>query len=185
MGLHKLSRRLLISCIFAVLMIAATAQVWGQAKIDQSKTTTPWMNRNLSPDQRADLVIEQMTPDEKIQLVHVTGWGGLKGGAPVPPRSNLGAGFIAGIDRLGIPDINMADSAVGVRLGALQSRYSTLLPSVLGAAASWDPQGAFLYGSVIGRELRDQGYNMSIGGGAEPRRQPPTTRPLQYAGESP
>src|SRR5260370_39112129 len=117
MGLRKLSRRLLISCIFAVLMIAATAQVSGQAKTDQSKTTTtPWMDKNLSPDQRADLVIEQMTLDEKIQLVHGTGWGVLKEGSPVPPRSNLGAGFIACIAPLGIPDINMADSAVGVRL---------------------------------------------------------------------
>jgi len=185
MGLRRLSRRLLISCIFAVLMIAATAQVSGQAKTDQSKTTAPWMNRNLSPDQRADLVIEQMTLDEKIQLVHGTGWGVLKEGSPVPPRSNLGAGFIAGIDRLGIPDINMADSAVGARLGALQSRYSTLLPSVLGAAASWDPQGAFLYGSVIGRELRDQGYNMSIGGGVDLAREPRNGRNFEYAGEDP
>src|SRR5260370_37084610 len=123
MGLHKLSRRLLISCIFAVPMIAATAQVSGQAKIDQSKTTTPWMNRNLSPDQRADLVIEQMTLDEKIQLVHGTGWGVFKEGSPAPPRSNLGAGFIAGIARLVIPYINLADSTVGVKLSALQSRY--------------------------------------------------------------
>src|SRR5260370_39160360 len=141
MGLRKLSRRLLISCIFAVLMIAATAQVSGQAKTDQSKTTTtPWMDKNLSPDQRADLVIEQMKLDEKIQLVHGTGWGALKKGAPIPVRSNLGAGFMAGSDTLGIPDINMADSACGVRIAALQSRYATLLPSVLGAAASWNPQ---------------------------------------------
>jgi len=66
--------------------------------------------------------------------------------------------------RLGLPDINLADSAVGVRMAALNGRYATLLPSVLGMSASWDPDAAFLYGSVIGRELRAQGYNMSIGG---------------------
>ena len=104
----------------------------------QSQTTRPWMNRNLSPDQRADMVIEQMTLDEKIQLVHGAGWGVLRAGDPVPPRSNLGAGFVPGIDRLGIPDVNMADSTVGVRLGALQSRYSTLLPSNMPARTrSW------------------------------------------------
>ena len=113
-----------------------------------------WSDAKLSPDERADMVIKEMTRDEKIQLVHGTGWGALREGDPIPPRSNLGASYVLGIDRLGIPDINMADSAVGVRLAAMQSRYATLLPSTLGAASSWDPKGAQLYGSVIGRELR-------------------------------
>src|ERR1039457_5679511 len=30
----------------------------------------PWMNKSLSPDERADLLIQQMTIDEKIQLLH-------------------------------------------------------------------------------------------------------------------
>lgn len=143
------------------------------------------MDKSLSPDQRADLVIAQMTLDEKIQLVHGTGWGALRPGAPVPPGSNEGAGFVPGIDRLGIPPINLADSAVGVRMAALQSRYATLLPSTLGAAASFDPEAAFLYGSVIGRELRDQGYNMSIGGGVDLIREPRNGRNFEYAGEDP
>ena len=117
----------------------------------------PWMNKALSPDERADLVLGQMTLDEKIQMVHGAGWGVLRAGAPIPARSNFGAGFMAGIDRLGIPDINLADSAVGIRMAAYQGRYATLLPSTLGAASSWDPDSAFLYGSVIGRELRALG----------------------------
>lgn len=143
------------------------------------------MDRSLSPDQRADLVLRQMTLDEKIQLVHGTGWGVLRDGDPVPPRSNLGAGYVPGIDRLGIPDINLADSATGVRMAALQSRYATLLPSPLGLAATWNPQAAFLYGSVIGRELRDQGFNMSIGGGVDLAREPRNGRTWEYAGEDP
>jgi len=143
------------------------------------------MDKSLSPDQRADLVLHQMTLDEKIQLVHGTGWGVLRDGAPVPLRSNLGAGYVPGIDRLGIPDINLADSAVGIRMAALQSRYATLLPSSLGLAASWNPQAALLYGSVIGRELRDQGFNMSIGGGVDLLREPRNGRGFEYAGEDP
>ena len=140
----------------------------------------PWMDKTLPPDQRADLVIAQMTLDEKIQLVH----GGQAGrGAPSP--SNGGAGWIPGIARLGIPDINMADSAVGVTRGAATSRYSTLLPSTLGLAASWDPKAGHLYGSVIGRELRDQGYNMSIGGGVDITREPRNGRNFEYCGEDP
>jgi beta-glucosidase len=143
------------------------------------------MDKSLSPDQRADLVLHQMTLDEKIQLVHGTGWGVLRDGAPVPLRSNFGAGYIPGIDRLGIPDINLADSAVGIRMAALQSRYATLLPSSLGLAATWNPQAALLYGSVIGRELRDQGFNMTIGGGVDILREPRNGRAFEYAGEDP
>jgi beta-glucosidase len=99
--------------------------------------------------------------------------------------NNGGAGYVPGIERLGIPGINMADSAVGVTLGARQSRYATLLPSTLGAAASWNPQAAYHYGQIIGRELRAQGYNMSIGGGVDLTREPRNGRNFEYAGEDP
>ncbi len=149
--------------------------------------TGPWSDKSLSPDQRADLLIEAMTLDEKIQLLHGSG-GGRGAPAPAVPtgsRSNGGAGWVPGIPRLGIPDINMADSAVGVTRGAAESRYSTLLPSALGAAATWNPELALLYGQVIGRELRDQGYNMSIGGGVNITREPRNGRNFEYAGEDP
>lgn len=126
-----------------------------------------------------------MTLDEKLQLVHGTGWGVLRSGDPVPEKSNRGAGYMPGIERLGIPDINLADSAVGIRMAALESRYATLLPSVLGLAATWDQSAAFLYGQVIGRELRAQGFNMSIGGGVDLTRESRNGRNFEYAGEDP
>jgi len=158
------------------------------AQISPDVAKLPWMTpegKALSPDQRADMVVKEMTLDEKLQLVNGTGWGVLRKGDRVPARSNLGAGFLDGIDRLGIPDINEADSAVGIRMAALQSRYATLLPSALGAASSWNPDGAFLYGSVIGRELRQQGYNMSIGGGIDITRESRNGRNFEYFGEDP
>ncbi len=145
----------------------------------------PWMNTSLSPDQRADMIVKQLTLDEKIQLVHGIGWGPLREGDPVPADNNGGAGQVLGIPRLGIPSIQQADSAVGVRMSAPQARYSTLLPSVLGAAASWDPMAAHLYGDVIGRELRAQGYNQSIGGGVDLARDPRNGRLFEYPGEDP
>lgn len=145
----------------------------------------PWMNASLDPDRRADLVIAQMTLDEKIQLVHGIGWGPLQAGAPVPSDNNGGAGQILGIPRLSIPAVQQADSAVGIRMSAPQGRYSTLLPSVLAAACSWDPEGAHLYGDVLGRELRAQGYNQSIGGGVNLAREPRNGRLFEYAGEDP
>ena len=36
----------------------------------QPNTQQPWTNPALSPDDRAELVIAQMTQDEQLQLVH-------------------------------------------------------------------------------------------------------------------
>ncbi|HEX8713879.1 MAG TPA: glycoside hydrolase family 3 C-terminal domain-containing protein [Terracidiphilus sp.] len=145
----------------------------------------PWMNKSLSPDQRADLVLQKMTLDEKLNFVHGTGWNGLREHAEIPKGSLGGAGYVEGVPRLGIPGINMADSAVGVRLSGAGSHYATLLPSVLGAASSWDPKALFLFGDVLGRELRETGYNMSIGGGVDLARDPRNGRNFEYAGEDP
>ncbi|HXB62147.1 MAG TPA: glycoside hydrolase family 3 C-terminal domain-containing protein [Acidobacteriaceae bacterium] len=155
------------------------------AAVTVSAQQHPWQDKTLSPDTRAGLVLKEMTLDEKIQLVHGSGWGVLFPDTVIPANSNLGAGFVPGIPRLGIPDINLADSAVGIRMAALQSRYATLLPSALGAAASWDTGAALLYGQVIGRELRAQGFNMSIGGGVDLLREPRNGRNFEYAGEDP
>jgi len=188
MELLKSTKRVVLLfavAIFLILSIRFATHTSFAKTAPPTPASRPWMNASLSPDDRADLVVAQMTLNEKIQLVHGTGWGVLRDGDPVPPRSNLGAGYTPGIDRLGIPDINLADSATGVRLGAIQSRYSTLLPSPLALAATWDLQSANLYGEVIGRELRDQGFNMSIGGGVDLAREPRNGRNWEYAGEDP
>ncbi len=73
----------------------------------------PWTDKSLSPDQRADLLLEQLTLDEKLQLVH----GGspyMGESTPQPARSLGGAGWIPGIPRLGIPDFQMTDGRSGV-----------------------------------------------------------------------
>jgi beta-glucosidase len=159
----------------------------GACFAQQAPTLTgqPWMNASLAPDLRADMVLKQLTLDEKIQLVHGIGWGPLVPGSPVPPDNNGGAGEVLGIPRLGIPPLQQADSAVGIRMAAQQSRYATLLPSVLAAASSWDTEAAHLYGDVIGRELRAQGFNQSIGGGVNLARDPRNGRLFEYAGEDP
>lgn len=139
-----------------------------------------WSDANLSPDVRADLVIKEMTLDEKISLLHGQGAHFF-----TPPEPNGGGDGTNAIPRLGIPAIQMADSSYGVTKGAAAGRYSTALPSNLAAAASWDPDTAFRYGALIGRELRDQGYNMSLGGGVNLTREPRGGRTFEYQGEDP
>jgi beta-glucosidase len=123
-----------------------------------------------------------MTLDEKISMLHGGGMGFFSTG---PTESNGGAGYMNSIPRLGIPAIQMADSAYGVTLGAMRGRYSTALPNNLGAASSWDPDAAFEYGALIGRELRNQGYNMTLGGGVNLPREPRNGRTFEYMGEDP
>ena len=145
----------------------------------------PWMNTSLSPDDRAGLVLKQMTLDEKILLMHGQGMPGWSRPMPRTYLGNQGAGFVLGIPRLGIPQIEMSDAAYGVRMSAQNGRYSTALPSNIAAAASWDPEAACDYGALIGRELRAQGYNMTLGGGVNLTREPRNGRTFEYQGEDP
>jgi len=161
-----------------LFLIALTAVLSAQSN-------RPWMNTSLSPDERAALVVKVMTLDEKITLLHGTGHEGLGPMSPLSSGSNGGAGYVVGIPRLGIPGIQMSDAAYGVRSSGKNGRYSTALPCNLAAAASWDLDAAYQYGALIGRELRAQGYNMSLGGGVNLTREPRNGRNFEYLGEDP
>jgi beta-glucosidase len=145
----------------------------------------PGMNGGLSPDERAALVVKEMTLDEKISLLHGTGTATLGPDSPLAAQSNGGTGYVVGIPRLGIPAIQMSDAAYGMRSSGENGRYSTALPNNLASAASWDLDAAYEYGALIGRELRAQGYNMSLGGGVNLAREPRNGRTFEYMGEDP
>ena len=141
-----------------------------------------WSDASLSPDARADMVVKEMTLDEKISLLHGQG---MPLGAEERNAGNGGAGYTAAISRLGIPSIQMADSAYGVTRGAAMGRYATALPNNLAAASSWDTDAMQEYGALIGSELRDEGYSMSLGGGVNLAREPRNGRTFEYMGEDP
>jgi beta-glucosidase len=149
----------------------------------------PWMNQKLSPERRAEMVLKEMTLDEKISLLHGNGMARQHHLPPqiqaVQDQSDGGAGFVLGVPRLGIPVIQMTDAAYGVRQSADNGRYSTALPSNVGSAASWDPEAACQYGKLIGDELRLQGYNTTLGGGVDITRDPRNGRTFEYMGEDP
>src|SRR5215469_15545666 len=98
----------LLPLVIAVAALVAFSPVAGTAQAKADVSMMPWMNQGLSPDERADMVLREMTLDEKIQLVHGDGWGVLRKGSFVEPRSNLGAGFKHGIDGVHMPDMNLA-----------------------------------------------------------------------------
>ena len=185
----RMSKSLSLSLV-VTLAVAGSSSLRAQHRhhnqiAAQTKQNQPWMNTSLSPDERADMVLKQLTLDEKIDLLHGNGMPGWGTPRPNAYLGNGGAGFTLSIPRLGIPFIQMSDAAYGVRMSADNGRYSTALPSNLGSAASWDPQAACDYGALIGRELRAQGYNMTLGGGVNLTREPRNGRTFEYMGEDP
>ncbi len=172
--------------ILSVLGFATLTFAIASAGAQSAKRSFPWSDKSLSPDERAALVLQQMTLDEKLSLLHGNGmarepqWT-----MPLTRDSNGGAGYINPIPRLGIPAIDISDAAYGVRASGSNGRYSTALPSNLGAASSWDRDAAYEYGALIARELRAQGFNMSLGGGVNLTREPRNGRTFEYLGEDP
>jgi hypothetical protein len=55
-----------------------------QVKEDQNH---PWMNASLSADERAAMVLKELTLDEKIDLLHGMGMPGCRGKCSTPNRS--------------------------------------------------------------------------------------------------
>ena len=145
----------------------------------------PWMNKSLPADERANLLLNQMTLDEKMQVVHGSTAFGLSGFAR--PKGALGGdGFAPGVPRLGIPDLQLVGAGVGVtNLGRRRNGQATALPSSLAETASWDAKLAYDFGAVIGRKTRDQGFNVSLGGGIDLARDPGNGRNFEYHGEDP
>jgi beta-glucosidase len=143
----------------------------------------PWTNRALSPDVRADLVIEQMTTDEKLSLV--------VGTSQRPEGETVGAaGYVAGLPRLGIPMLKETNAELGVAIPPLHDKISpedgaTALPSGLATAATWDPAIAYANGAMIAEEARRKGFNVLLAGAVNLARDPRTGRNFEYAGEDP
>ena len=73
----------------------------------------PWMNTSLSPDERADLVLAQLTLEEKISMVH--------------GRSNDAYAMVA-IARLGVgpPVAHRADGLH--KLSSTRAHFFTVMP---------------------------------------------------------
>ena len=174
---------LAITLLVALLPFDIQAQFPGLAPAKHH----PWSDKSLSADQRADMVIKEMTLDEKIQLLHGPGWAALMAKPESGPltRAISVLGFIPGIPRLGIPDLQMTDSNQGISLAGTGGRYATALPSGEAMAAAWDPKLSWDIGTMLGHEMRDLGFNMSLGSGINMIREPRNGRVFEYKGEDP
>ena len=148
----------------------------------------PWLDPKLDADTRAGLVVAAMTQDEKLAMVR--GFFGTK--APWMgfdlPKGALpdSAGFVPGIERLGIPAQWQTDAGVGVATQRSPTpRERTALPSGLATAATWSRDAAFAGGAMIGHEARYSGFNVMLAGGVNLLREVRNGRNFEYAGEDP
>jgi len=167
-------------------LLVVIAAIIGLGIASAQETSRPWMDSHLSPGERSELVLKQLTLDEKLALVHGNGMSGEpQWRMPLTTLTNGGAGYTQGVERLGIPPLIISDAGYGVRASGASGRYSTAMPSNLGAASSWDPESVCQFGEVIGGELRAQGFDVTLGGGVNLTREPRNGRTFEYAGEDP
>jgi beta-glucosidase len=151
-----------------------------------SLAQAPWVERGLSPDARAALLEKAMTLEERIGLVH-SQWALPSGGAGIPKGAIGGAGFTAGIERLGVPAIQETDAGLGVTnpVDVRKGDSATAFPASLALAASFDAELAHAVGVAVGAEARAKGFAVLLGPGLNLARDPRNGRNFEYLGEDP
>jgi beta-glucosidase len=141
------------------------------------------MNSKLPPNQRATLLVQAMTLDDKLQQLSMS-----TGSNPDLPncQQRNDTRHIEGIPRLRIPTIRMTNGPIGVAGGDCDPNPTTTgLPTALAVAASWDPKLSYQWGEIAGRETRSIGHHVFLAPGMNLGRVPHNGRNFEYFGEDP
>jgi beta-glucosidase len=174
------------------LMLGASAGALATTACAQAPASAPaakpWLDPKLDADARADAAVKAMTQDEKLTIIF--GFFGADMGDKykrVPEALAGSAGYVPGIERLGIPAQFQTDAGVGVATqgGEPKKRERTSLPSGMATTATWNPELAQAGGAMIGSEARDSGFNVMLAGGVNLVREPRNGRNFEYGGEDP
>ena len=153
-----------------ITLIAAVAAV-------MTATAQPYPTKLLDHEQRINSLIKEMTLEEKIDMLH---------------GKNMFSS--AGIERLGIADIEYADGPVGIReemephswnSAHLTTDSATFFPTGSALAATWSTEWAYAYGRGMSREARLRGKDMILGPAINIQRIPTGGRTYEYLSEDP
>ena len=126
---------------------------------------------------RAEEILEDLTLDEKIGMIHGDELFQTKG-----------------VERLGIPPLVMSDGPCGVRADFYPKEwkpvgdtydYVTYLPCNSAIAATWDRNLASRAGSTLGEETRGRGKDVILAPGINLKRTPLCGRNFEYFSEDP
>ena len=119
----------------------------------------------VKKDRAAELV-SQMTIEEKVSLI---------------AGDHENPFFTEGISRLGIPSIETADGPQGIR----RNTKSTLYPSGIAMAATWNTDMAAHIGKGIALDAKARGAGILLGPGVNIYRSALCGRNFEYEGEDP
>ena len=133
-------------CALSLALTSSPANAAGRCG---DPATRPWCDTSLSPDARAELLLAELTGDEKISLLGGDEFTGVAGGE----GGHTGTGN--GIERVGIPTIYLSDGPAGVRSG-----NATAMPSPIGLGASFDRRNAARDARVIADEVIKKGNDI-------------------------
>jgi beta-glucosidase len=162
----------------AVLCIGAAGMPAGSAApASQPAAGRPWLDTHLSPQERARLLMQQLTLVEKVDLMT-----GNQGEAPY-------AFYNAPIPRLGIPALKMADAGGGVapRGWSLPGTggTATAMPSEMALGATWSLDVVRRFATVVADEVRETGQNVLLAPDTDIARVPWSGRISESQGEDP
>src|SRR5256884_6474011 len=126
-----------------------------------------------TPEERAALLLNQLTLAEKIAMVH--GEYGPYGFYNTP------------IPHLGIPALTMADGPTGIHVSnaAVNEGKATAFPAPIALATTWNIAAAEQYGDLIGNEAVATGHDVFLGPGMDIARVPVFGRLFEALGEDP
>jgi beta-glucosidase len=164
--------RSLVAVAAAGAVVTALAAAAPASAIAGGCAGEPWMDTHRSPDQRAALLVAQMTLAEKTQEMHTIS--DAEHSREVSP-----------IPRLCIPALLMNNGPAGVGSGGPVQHAATALPAPIGQAATFDPGAARSYGTIEGAETRAQGRNLMEGPNVNIARVPLNGRTFEAFGEDP
>ena len=141
------------------------------------QTEQPKESQLLKYEDKITEFISQMTLEEKVNMLH---------------GKNMFSS--AGVERLGIPDIEYADGPFGIReemephswnsLG-LANDSATFFPTGSALAATWSEEMAYEYGKGMAKEARLRGKDMILGPAINIQRIPTGGRTYEYLSEDP
>jgi beta-glucosidase len=88
-------------CNSQLPLLVVMAAALGIGIAPAQETNRPWTDSHLSPEDRSELVLKQLTLDEKLALVHGNGMSGEpQWQMPLTPLTNGGAVYTQGVERL-------------------------------------------------------------------------------------
>lgn len=131
----------------------------------------------LSNESQIDSILSQMTLEEKVNMLH-----------------GKYTFTSAGVERLGIADIQYADGPFGIREELQPDGWAplgwtndsaTFFPTGSALAATWSPDLAYAYGKAMAIEARLRGKDMILGPAINIQRIPTGGRTYEYLSEDP